>query len=122
MIDEEIYSVLSGSSDVTVRAGIKIFPLKLPQGLSLPAISYQCVGKAPVHALEGYTGLDYPSFQIDCWANSYTLARELAEMVIKTMSESSLKASLVSMEDSYEDEVDIYRSSIDMRLWTKSTW
>jgi hypothetical protein len=122
MIDEEIYSILTAATDITVRCGIKIFPLNLPQGLPIPAITYQCVGKDPVHALDGYTGLDYPSWQIDCWANSYTLARELAEMVIKTMTESSLAASLVSMEDSYEEEVDIYRSSIDMRLWTKSTW
>jgi hypothetical protein len=58
--------------------GTRIYPGRLPQGVTLPALVYQLVpSEGPTYAHEGDLGLDRVRVQFDCWADTYDGAMTL---------------------------------------------
>lgn len=72
--EEHIYNTLSG------LAGGRVFPMVI-SGNTYPAITYQRVGGTPVTSLSGLNSLDHGRFQIDCYAETYLSAKQLANQV-----------------------------------------
>ena len=63
------------------QTGYSVYPAKIPQSASLPAIVYTLVSRPHVHDLSGNGGLADATVQIDCWAETYSEARTIAEAV-----------------------------------------
>lgn len=57
----------------------------LPQSAQRPAITYQRVTGGHEHRLTGSSGTAIPTFELDCWADSYEAADQLAEAVRQVM-------------------------------------
>ena len=66
---------------VTALAGIRMYPRKLPQGPTLPAIVYQRIDTRREHDMQGPDGLPRPRVQVTAWAASVAAAEELAAAV-----------------------------------------
>lgn len=66
---------------LSTLAGGRIYPMLAPQGATLPHIVYQLVSGGHRHTLAGGAGHAAPRFQLTCWADTYTAAAELGELV-----------------------------------------
>ena len=70
-------------SDATVAALVnsRMYPVKLPQNVTYPALSYNQVSGVRIYDLCGPTGRAKPRISINSWGESYADARALADAV-----------------------------------------
>lgn len=104
----------------------RVHPLRLPQGFALPAVSYQRVSADRRHTItDGPTGWAWTRFQVDCWANTYTSVRDLAEAVRQALDgykgdiggENHVGGIYIEGErDLFEEDLEIYRVSLDFLI------
>jgi len=66
---------------VTTLAGARMYPRRLPQGPTLPAIAYQRIDTRRQHDMAGPDGLPRARMQLSMWAASVAAAEELAAAV-----------------------------------------
>ena len=113
MIEETVYSTLSSDSTVSGVVGSRIYPIKLPQNCSYEAISYSRIGGPRDVSLSGASGTARARIRIDCWASLYSEAKALMKAVRGAMD--ALNGALAAMGevDFYDDEAEVYRTSID---------
>jgi hypothetical protein len=76
MFETGLYTFLSsiGSS-----AGNRVYPRRLKQGATLPALVYFKVSGGISYHSSGGSGLKTPRYQINCWGNTELEAKTLAE-------------------------------------------
>jgi hypothetical protein len=70
-------------ADVAIAAavGVRMYPRRLPQGPTLPALVYQRVDTRRLHDFDGPDGLPRARVQIAAWASNVAGAWELANAV-----------------------------------------
>lgn len=107
--------------------GAKVYPLDFPQGCKLPAIAVRQVSGAPLMADDGNTGLYNARLQVDCKADSYAEAKDLADE-FKTVGEAMNAAQagflLVELEAELDNRDAVadgseypYRVTLVFNLW-----
>ena len=125
MIEAAVFSVISGDAGVAALVGTRIEPIRLPQGATLPAVTYQRISEvrqgtfAPAQKMPGVL------FQVDCWGATYSDSKGVAVAVRKALDEfkgpsagETITASLLENEiDQYEPDVKIYRTMLEFRVW-----
>src|SRR5690348_2482253 len=84
---------LSGDATIAARVGERIFPIKLPEGTTKPAIVFARAGATPQMDLDSDDGdlLDI-RLQVDCWAAADDLVQEIAEAVRLRMQAATIAA------------------------------
>ena len=81
-LESALYNYLTvTATDVLAIVSKRVYPGFLPQGASLPAITYAKVSGPRIEHMGGKTGLEYPRVQINCWASTYSAAKALADKV-----------------------------------------
>jgi hypothetical protein len=78
LLIEGLFSYLSTAN---TAAGSRIYPKRLPQTPTLPAITYFEVSDPPEHTHSGPSKLRHPRYQLGCWAADYIGSKSLAEEV-----------------------------------------
>lgn len=128
-IEAGLYSRLSGYAGLTALTDARIYPIRLPQPATFPAVTYQRVSRPRIQTMGTNPGLVYPRFQIDCWAKTYDSANDVAAQVIAALENQlnttwggdagvTIQAAIVEDDmDFYEPEVDIYRVMIEVVIW-----
>jgi hypothetical protein len=93
---ETIYQKLAMDTSIyamvyAVATGMRIFPVKMPDNVVYPAISFQIVGGASrLHTMGSDTGNPAGTrVQISAWAETLTEARDLAELIRLEMQDST---------------------------------
>jgi hypothetical protein len=81
MIEEAVYSRLSGYAAVSALISTRLYPLVIPQDVSLPAIAYQKIDSTKTANHAGASQLARSRFQFTCQAETYSDAKALAEAV-----------------------------------------
>ena len=121
-IEKDIHYALSDDADVSTLVSSRVYPMKLPQGWTLPAITYQRISGERAHCLGGPSGRARPRFQIDCWAEDYDGAKDLADKVRLCLdgfkgninTESDVGGIILEGDrDIWEEEINIYRVTMD---------
>jgi hypothetical protein len=120
----------------TLSVGDRIYPLTLPQGVVLPAVTYQLVGgEGPLHShgdVQGGEGPMRPTFQrsrvqLGCWGDSARAAEVLAAEVEAAVDgftgawgDVPIASALVEISiDDWRPDVGKYRRVIDAIVqWT----
>lgn len=74
------YLLGDGTISTTV-GGNRIYPIKLPQGITAPSIVYTRISGQGDHHMQGASGLARTRMQIDCYALSADAAVSLANLV-----------------------------------------
>lgn len=118
--EELVHDALAADAAVAGRVASRIYPLLMPQGAALPALTYQRISSDHQPSLAGHTsGLVNIRLQVDCWASSYAVVKALAVDVLIALSAgaTAFKALLLSDNDLYEEEPRIYRASMDFSVW-----
>lgn len=59
----------------------KICPMMLPQGESLPGITYQRITDIPMHAMANDVLLRNPLYQVSSWSTSYSQALSISKQI-----------------------------------------
>ncbi len=79
--DKAIYTILSGNATITALTGERIYPLWLPQGEPLPAVTFQEIAGVDDMTTDGPLGLVDGRYQINCWAGTHAPCGQLFEAV-----------------------------------------
>ena len=79
--EKAIRSILIDDGDVGALVGDRIFPIVRRENSALPAIVYQQISGVRDQMFSGPSGFVEARFQINCWAETYEGADELAEAV-----------------------------------------
>ena len=118
----KLYKHLSTSVLITAHTSNRIYPVLLPQGTvaAFPAVTYQRITADRVYSLSGYSTLENAKMQIDCWATSFETVKDLGNKMRQVVDGATAFASnLISDQDLYEDEVNVYRVSQDYSFWNR---
>jgi len=122
MVESKIFSHLSTTTAITVTQSVssRIYPMWLPQETGFPAISYTRVAGNQQYNLQGYSSMENPLIQIDVWATTYKAAKDISSAVHTAMQAApGFKAILRDDTDFYEDEIEVYRVSMDFSCWNR---
>lgn len=80
-IESDLVTQLEADSDVTDTVSTRIYPLKLPQNPTYPAITYEHTDGYPIKSHSVYSGLNASMIRVICWASTYAEAKTLASYV-----------------------------------------
>ncbi len=74
MLEEALYSLLAASAT-------RVYPQRLPQDASLPAVVYTRISGGGEYTLTGEIDSYYSTWQLSVWASTYTAALTLAATI-----------------------------------------
>jgi len=80
-IEEGIYYHLANTIAVSNIVGTRIYPLKLPQNPTLPALTFQLITPMSIIAHDGKSGTAQSRYQITGFADDPDSVRDLMEKV-----------------------------------------
>lgn len=120
-IQELIYNTLIQYEQLTAIVGTRIFPVRLPRDVVLPAIVYQIRSSEGVNSItSGDSGLDRVLVTISVWSNSYSQSQTIAGIVREALATSGLRVTTESVSDSEDLETRSYNVDINFRIWSAS--
>lgn len=73
--------LLADDAVSSVVGGARIFPLRIPQGATVPCVVYTRISNVGDHHMRGPSGLSSPRVQVDCYALTADEATSLADKV-----------------------------------------
>lgn len=123
-LESELYSRLSGFSGLSDLVSTRIYPVKMPQNTALPAVVFQRITGTRQAAFGADTGDVLSRVQVDVFATSYKDGvRAVADQVRQALERySSATISDIYIDNEFDDwdpETDIYRVTMDFRVWYK---
>jgi hypothetical protein len=80
-VDESLESRLQGFAGLNALISGRVYPSKLPQGVTYPAISFTRISTTESHAMGVDTGVKRARFQVSCWGSNKATAYAVAEQV-----------------------------------------
>jgi hypothetical protein len=117
MIEEDIYTALSGFAGLSALVSTRIYPKRAPQGATFPHVVYQRVSGARITNLDTES-IQNPRYQFDCWSTSYDEAKAVAVQLEAALVASSVTAIPLSDRDDEDDTLGIYNVSMDFSVWS----
>jgi hypothetical protein len=76
-IGELLQRYLADDATIADLVGTRIYPVRLPQKVTFPAVSYQRISGVRIGHLHGVASAADPRYQIDAWAQTQSAALEL---------------------------------------------
>lgn len=127
-IEEAIQAHLLATPNVAALVGVRVYPVKMPQRPTYPAVVYNRISGPREHSQDGSSGLAHPRFQLDCFAATYAGAKDLASKVRLALDGfrgsmggvSGVDVNAVFIEDDrddYDDDIHVYWVSLDAVVW-----
>ena len=123
-IEDGLRTHLIADAPVTALVVARIYPLKLPQNPTYPALTYEIISDIHSRGLAGDNAREVVRVRIHCWAETYTGAIDLATKVKTAVADFSglmgtTKVSSVKFEtwnDIFEDVPEVYRRAADFMI------
>lgn len=120
-VEQQIKSVLAADGTVaalvTADSIARIYPVSMPQDVTMPAVCFQRVSTVPVNDLGGTQDHDWVRVQVDSWASTYSGAKALAAAVRTAMRTTPVYGQLLMELDDYDDVVKLYRVIQDFTVY-----
>lgn len=121
-----VEALFANLSTLGTAAGTRIYPIRLPEKVTLPAVTYQQVSAPKYHTQSGPSSVHSPRFQLNCWAETYLAAEQLAQEFVLAldgyqgnMSGHTVHAGFV--EEEGRDDVDAdtgrFRKIVEIVIW-----
>ncbi len=79
--EADLYSRLSGDSEVVTLVDTRIYPLVAPQGTSRPYCVYLTLSKPNTYSHSGFGEISQIKIQVSCYADTYQTAKDVANAV-----------------------------------------
>ena len=136
MVEDNFAEGLVAFLEANVAAvGNRVYPMVLPLGVIMPAITYSIVSVMRYRTLSGFSNLIRPRLQLSIWGESYQQAYELEEVVLALLegnpaiqwadpggvNETKVQSCFSDNElDGYEPQSGLYRMIVDFILMHES--
>ena len=125
LLEQALVHALRDFTGLTDLVSTRIYPMMVPQGAALPAVTYRRVSGERVHAMVDDPGLAYPRMQVDAWGSTYASAKAVAAQVIACLQRWRGVVETVTVQDTYfSGDMDIYdpeterwQVSMDFIMW-----
>lgn len=122
-VAELVYTQLAADAGVSALVGTRIYPRRLPQSPTVPAITYQRISSGPQL---GTTSLRRSRYQLNCWDLTPDGVQALADVVKGALEEHSdtdqtpgiKMAEIINEIDTTDDETELERVIVDVMLTT----
>jgi len=114
-IKSDLVAHLKADSEVSALVGTRIYPLKAPQNVTNPYMTYQVVNDNSNQCIGGETYQNDTRFQIDVWDTTYSKVDAIKKAVLSALTGFKSSNSIRAMDD-YESETKLYRQLIDFKL------
>lgn len=82
-IETSMFKAITDEATINAFIGTRFYPLIVPQGKAMPAMTFQQISGDRDHVLAGPTGFTKNRYQFNCWAKTYPEAKRLFEAVRK---------------------------------------
>lgn len=107
--------LLLDDADLAALVGKKVFALVIPQGTKLPCVSFQRISGEPANCLDGHSGLENITLQVDAWGRTYAEAKQVAKAIRAAMPPAGdpISSQLQADHDQYEPDEKYFRVSMD---------
>ena len=124
-LEADIVTRLKAVAGVTALVGsgtsARIYPVRLPQNVTYPAISYFRVSATRESAMGNDVGNVSARFQIDCWGSTYTSARQVCEAVRAALKRYRGSATVTIQDTFLLNEIELFEDdeegSLDAKLF-----
>lgn len=116
----ELVGVLEASAGVTALVAQRIYPVTLPQGVTLPAIRYQVVDDVPELSHSGGSNLAQVRVQLTVCATTYAGAEAVARALRGALHGKTIlgRAAWVALDlDDYDAPTQQYMRHVDVVMW-----
>lgn len=121
-LESALRAQLLADATVSGLIGTRLYPVVLPEGVQLPAVTYQRVSRTPARDLGG-VAYTQSRIQVDCWGRSYGDAKAVAHAVRAAAGRPGAQGDVRIMlgttageMDSYEPDTQLYRVSVDLLM------
>jgi hypothetical protein len=125
-VEQLLYTRLTTDIGVAALVGTRVYPLILPQDPILPAVVYRRISTGEFHTHDEAGGLRESRVQVDCLAQTYAGAKQIATAVLSSLNgwldrDNDILACLLQNEfEVYEDITGISRIIIDFMIKYRS--
>ena len=124
-LEQAIDSRLRNYAGLKALVGTRIYPLKLKQRATMPAVTYQRISGPRISAMGADPGVASPRVQIDCWGGTYASSKAVATQVRGalqryrgTVAAVEILAVFIESDlDIFEPDAELYRVSTDYVFW-----
>lgn len=121
-VTTDLVAVLQALPAVTALLGERVYPLTLPQGVTLPALWYQQIDDPPELSHSGPAAISHPRVQLTIHAATYAAALAVAAVLRATLHGSARWgpgcASWIANEwDDYDPETQHFIRIVDVIVW-----
>ena len=124
IIEDAIYTKLTGLAAVSAIVVLRIYPLKMPDNPTFPCVTYQRISSIREQTLSGRVSYCDALYQIDSWSESYDTTASLAAAIFAGLEGFRGIVSTVDIQgilsqneiDLYEDDVKVFRRSQTFRV------
>jgi hypothetical protein len=76
-----IHSILTSDASVQALVNGRVWPMRAEQAEGWPFVTYQVIDGQPSNTDKGTSGLDYDTYQVSCFAETYRGVNDLSEKV-----------------------------------------
>lgn len=121
-------ALLLSDTDIAGEVAARVYPLKLPQQPTYPAITYQVISDQSEQLLEGADRIRRARIQVDIWDDDISKCEEIAGFVRtlldgqdNTQGSTRFRATWLDNEqDLYEESIEKYRilSDFEITYWS----
>ncbi len=124
-MEADLLAVLEANAGVSALVGARIYPMVLPQRVTLPAIRYQVISTIPQPTHNGPSGLRQYRLQLSVHAATYSSAQAVAEALYtaldgkKAIFGSGTSCTVVNDVSDYEETSGQYMRHVDVQPWWK---
>lgn len=125
MIESDLRTFLLAQPAVSALIVDRLYPARLPQGVTLPAVTYQRIAGNSEISHDGPGDLARARIQIDCWADSYATMVSLAKAIRAALSgyrgpmggNPATNARVINVLDLPEPEPALWRRMVEIILY-----
>ena len=113
-VEEALHSRMKGFAGLTALVGTRIYPLKLPQDPTYPAVTFAKVSGPRERAMGADPGVVRSRHQVDSWSEDYDEAKSVSEQVRLALQRFNGTEASVVIHDIYLDnELDLFEPATD---------
>lgn len=106
--------------------GVLVYPTRLPQDVTLPAVMYRKISGQRIRSVDGPSKLARPRFELNAYSESYTAAKNLANELRGLLDgfrgvigAGTIVQNIIfdNDQDSFDDDTGYERIIIDVIIW-----
>lgn len=119
MIGTDLRTVLTSNPGFSAVAGSAVYPLRVPQGKALPAVTYQIISNTPSECKEGVSISDTLRVQINVFAERYETMETITAAIRQTLDHyegPEFYSRYQSETDLFDNQAETYNKAIDFSI------